>query len=303
MVVCSAGYDLVTLVLEGLCHCGGVGHHLFLVFLEFRLQSLVECDCLCGDAVLERSALHSREYAGVEYLRHLLHNTLRRGESPRIVEILAHEDDPSARPSEGLVRGGCHDMGIFDRVAEQSCGYESGSMGHVHHEDGPDLVGNLAHSCIVPFAGICGSSSYYEFRPRLHGRLFHSVIVYESGLLIETVCHCVVQYSRHVDRGAVSQVASMRQVKSHESVAGLQACHQNCHVGLRPGMRLYVCVFGLEKLAESLYGKLLYLVDHFTTSVISRSRISLRVFVGTYRTESIEHLLADVVFRCYELKP
>ena len=101
--------------------------------------------------MLKRSSLYTGEYARIQYLRHLLDDTLRSDESPRVVEVLAHEDDASSRSSQCLVGGGSHDMGIFDRIAEKSCRDKSCRMGHVDHQDGADLVCYLPHSGPVPF--------------------------------------------------------------------------------------------------------------------------------------------------------
>ena len=51
--------------------------------------------------------------------------------------------------------GGGDDMGIFDRILQQSGGDKSGGVSHVDPKEGADLVSYGAHSLIVPLAGIC----------------------------------------------------------------------------------------------------------------------------------------------------
>ena len=93
----------------------------------------------------------------------------------------------------------------------------------------------------------------------------------------------------------------MREVKSHESVPRLEACHHDGHVRLGSGMRLDIGVFSLEEFADTVYGELFDLVDHFASPVISCSGIAFGVLVRADRTQGFENLVADIVFRGDEL--
>ena len=114
--------------------------------------------------------------------------------------------------------------------------------------------------------------------------LFHVVIVDETGDFVQAVGYGMIQDARHVYRRTVSEVSSVSQIESHERVSRFQACHHYGHVCLGSGMRLYVCIFSTEQLAEPVYGELFYLVYDFTPSVIPGSRISFCVFVRADRT-------------------
>ena len=105
--------------------------------------------------------------------------------------------------------GGCNDVGVFDRVLEQSGRDEAGGVGHIDPEKGSHLVGDGAHPFIVPFTGICRSASDDEFRPALAGSGLHLVVVDHPGLLVETVSHSMIENSGGVDRRAVGEVASL----------------------------------------------------------------------------------------------
>ena len=61
VVVGTAADYLVAPAEELGAHSLGVGDDLGLVFYIFRLLSLIESDCLCGDHVLERTTLDTRE--------------------------------------------------------------------------------------------------------------------------------------------------------------------------------------------------------------------------------------------------
>ena len=101
VVVRTAGDDLVPFVREGLGHSGGVRFHLCLVRLVFRLQSLSEGYGLGRDHMLQRTTLDTREYGGVQQLRHLLDLAFRCLLAPRILEILTQQDDTATRTPQG----------------------------------------------------------------------------------------------------------------------------------------------------------------------------------------------------------
>ena len=98
----------------------------------------------------------------------------------------------------------------------------------------------------------------------------------------------------------MGEVTSVSEVEAHESVAGLEACHQDCHVGLCSRMRLHVSIFCLKNLTEPVDRKLLDLVDYFAAAIVSCSRISLCIFVGADGSERLKYLLAYVVLRSDE---
>ena len=301
VVVGATGDDVVSLLDECLGEGLGVLLDLDLVVTELRLQSLVEGDGLCGDAVLERTALDAREYGGVDHGTHLLDLALRRGDAPGVVEILADEDDAAARTAEGLVRGGCDDVGILHGVLKQTRGDEAGGMCHVDHEDGAYLVGDCAHALPVPFAGICGCAADDELRLVFESLALHVVIINQAGLLVELIADRVIKLTRHVNRRSVSQVAAVCEVKAHEGVAGLQAGEEYRHVGLGAGVGLDICIFGVKKLAETVDGQLLDLVDHLAAAIVAGPGIAFRVLVGTYAAKGLKHLFAYEVFGSYEL--
>ena len=99
----------------------------------------------------------------------------------------------------------------------------------------------------------------------------------------------------------MGEVASVRKVKSHECLARLEAGHHDGHICLRSRVWLYICILGLENLAQSVDGKLFNLVNNLATSVISRTRISFGIFVRADGTKSFQNLLAHIVFRRNQL--
>ena len=131
--------------------------------------------------MLERSALHAGEHAGVKDLAHLLQHALRGGETPGIVEVLAHEDDAAAGTAEGLMGGGSNYVGVFYGVLEETCGNEAGGVGHVNPEDGAHFVGDGSHALVVPLAGVGRCTADDELGLALEGFALHLIVVYAAG--------------------------------------------------------------------------------------------------------------------------
>ena len=65
------------------------------------------------------------------------------------------------------MRGSSHDVSVRDRCGVQPHRHQSGDMGHVHHEPGPDGVGDAAESLEVDNPGVSRVSCHYQLRPVL----------------------------------------------------------------------------------------------------------------------------------------
>jgi len=247
--------------------------------------------------MLERTALDAREDGRIENLRHHLHGALRRREPPRILEVFAHEDNAAARPAQGLVGRRGDDMGVFHGIVEQSGGNEARRVGHVYQQQRPDLVGDLAHALVVPLARVGRRTADDQLRAALFGQTLHGVVVDTPGGLVELIAHGLEILARHIDRRTVREVAAVRQVETHEGVAGLQAGEENGHVGLCARVGLDVGPFGAVDPADALDGQVLHLVHHLAAAVITRCGIALGVLVRKHRAHGLHHLIADEVLR------
>ena len=295
MIVSSAGNHVIALFHKEGGQGLRIGDYLLLVINETRLERLVERHGLRRNAVLERTTLSAREYSGIENLGHFLYNTLRRLESPRVIEVLAHKDDAAARSAQGLVSGGSHYVGIFHGVLEQTGRNHSGSMGHIHHKNGTHLVGNLPHPGVIPLAGVGGSSSDDELRLVLQSEPLHLIVIYQAGVLVQSVSHRLEQHSGHIHRRAVGKMAAVTQVESHKAVTRFQAGELHGHIGLRSRMRLHICILRSVNLLEAVDCELLDLVHNLTTSIISCSGITLGILVCANRAKCLKHLVTDII--------
>ena len=252
--------------------------------------------------MFERAALDTGEYGGVEQLRHHFDLALWGGEFPGVFEIFSHEDHAAAWSAEGFMSGGGHDMAVGHRVVEQSAGNESGGMGDIGQQQGPDLVGDATHPSVIPVTGVGGGAGDDQLWPEGHSLLLHFVIVDHTRFLFNLVGNRLVQDSRRVHRGAMRQVTAVRQVETHKGIAGFQAGHQYRHVGLGARMGLYIGIVGIEEVFGAVDGKLLRNVDILAAAIVSFPGISLGIFVGQAGAHGFQYLVADKVFRCNQLE-
>ncbi len=111
--------------------------------------------------------------------------------------------------------------------------------------------------------------------------------------------YCTTLYSlpEQVDRGAVGQVAAVRQAHAQDGVARLQQRDVHGEVGLGAGVRLHVGVVGAEQFFGAVDGQLLDDVHVFAAAVVALARIAFGVFVGQLGTLRLHHARAGVVLR------
>ena len=100
----------------------------------------------------------------------------------------------------------------------------------------------------------------------------------------------------------MGQVTALGQVKAHKGISGLQAGHDDRHIGLGAGMRLHVGPLCPIDFLDPVDGQLFDLVHHLATAVIALAGIALRILVGTYRAHGLPHILTDIVLRSNEFE-
>ena len=75
---------------------------------------------------------------------------------------------------------------------------------------------------------------------------FDLVVVDHGRVVVDTIWDEVVEHTGDIDRAAVSEVSSMREVHAEDGVAGLQEREIYRGVSLSAGVRLNVRVLGAE---------------------------------------------------------
>ena len=101
------------------------------------------------------------------------------------------------------------DVSVFQRIVQQSGGYEPGGVSHINHKNGAYFIGYFAHAGIVPFARVSRGSADNQFRTFAQGYLFHHVIIDVSGIFFHTVLQRVEHQSGEIYGASVRKVASM----------------------------------------------------------------------------------------------
>ena len=97
------------------------------------------------------------------------------------------------------------------------------------------------------------------------------------------------------------KVTAVGEIQTHKCISRLETSHKHRHICLRTRVRLHICILCIKELAYSVYCKLLNLVHHFTTAIIPCSGITLRIFVGAYGAERLQHLITYKILRSYKL--
>ena len=171
-------------------------------------------------------------------------------------------------------------MRVFHGVVQQPGGDQAGRVRYVHEQQRPHLVGDGAHTFVIPFTRIGRGASDDHLGLALQRLALHGVVVDDARSLVELVAHGVEILTRHVDRRTVRKVASVRQVEPHEGIARLHAGEEYRHVGLCARVGLHVGVFGAVEAADAFDGECLDLVHDLAAAVIAGPGIALGIFVG-----------------------
>ena len=112
-----------------------------LTFAEFLPRSDLEGHCLAGDGMHQGSTLLAGEDVGVGLLIQLQ---------------IVGQDQSRARPGQGLMHRGGHDVCVFHGVRVQAGGDESSEVGHIDPQERADLIGDRAEGCEVQLARVGG---------------------------------------------------------------------------------------------------------------------------------------------------
>mmetsp|Transcript_28254 Transcript_28254/g.91089 ORF Transcript_28254/g.91089 Transcript_28254/m.91089 type:complete len:378 (-) Transcript_28254:641-1774(-) len=166
VVVGAAGGEGVAVVVdEALAEGLDVFFNLLGVGLEGVGLDFPELDGDAGDLVFVGPALEGREDGVVDLVL-------------EAAAVLLEEDDARPRAPEGLVRGRGHDVAVVEGVRRFFRGDEARDVGHVHHQEGAVVVGDLPEASVVPVSGVGGSAADYESRFKNRSHLLQVVEVY-----------------------------------------------------------------------------------------------------------------------------
>ena len=162
-------------------------------------------------------------------------------------------------------------------------------MRHVDHEGRADTIRDGAEALVVPMARIGRAARDDDLRADRLGLALDRVHVDPVRLGVDAVGLHLEPAPRHVDRRAVREVATGREVEPHEGVARLHQGQEHGLVGLRARVRLDVGEAAAEQFGRAPDGEVLGDVDELAAAVVALPRIAFRVFVGHHRALRFEH--------------
>jgi hypothetical protein len=211
-----------------------------------------------------------------------------------------------------MSRGG-HDIGKGDRIkvpGEHVSGHQPGEMGHVDHERGSDLVGDLGQGGEIGVPRICRVSSHDYKRAKLPGLGRDGAVVEEPGGGIDPVAGLVEELPRDVGPEPVGEMPTGVECHPHHALGmkiiaqpvpacGVKVVHvthagpvqgglfdpmsQNGpvgdEVGVDPGVWLDVGMIGTKECLGVVGSQGLDPVDHLAPGVEAMARGALGVLV------------------------
>ena len=297
MVVGATRNNLVASFNECLSHCASVHLHLALVLLIARIECLAERNSLSCDYVFQRTALNTGEYGRVQDLRHFLYDALRSGQTPRVVEVLAHQDDTATRTAQSLVGCRGYNVCILHGVLQQTCCDQTCRMCHINQEQCANLICDLTHTFVVPLATVCRSSTNDQLGFVLHCQSLHCVVIDTTRSLIELITDGLKIHTRHIHRRTVRKVSAVRQIESHKGIARFQNSGKHSHICLCTRVGLNVCILSAVQLAQTVNSQLLDLIHYLTSAIVTCCGIAFCILVSKHRAHSLHNLIANEILR------
>ena len=113
----------------------------------------------------------------------------------------------------------------------------------------------------------------------LQGNLHELVIIDLTCRVVDAVLNRVVDLAREVYPRTVRQVSTVCKAHSHNGVAGLKKCVEDRNVRARSGVWLNVGIRCTKQFLGTLNRQNLCTVNELATTVVTLTRITLRVLV------------------------
>ena len=173
--------------------------------------------------------------------------------------------------------------------------HQAGEMGHVHHEIGAHLIGDLAEGGEINLAGIGAAAGQDQLGLVFAGQGRDLVHVNALVVLAHRVGDRLEPFAGIIGGMAVGEMAARRQVQAHEGVARIEQGVEHFLVGVGAGMGLHIGVRAAEQFAGAVNRQLFGDIDIFAAAIIALAGIAFGVFVGQHRALGFQHRLGDDV--------
>ena len=180
--------------------------------------------------------------------------------------------------------------------------HQTGDMGHIHHEQGINFIGDPSEPGKIDDPRIGAGPGHNHFRFFGKGDALNLFHINPAGFFFYAIGDEVIKLTGKIDAAAVGQMAAMGQIHAQHLVAGLQTGEIDRHIGLTAGMGLHIGVFGTKEFHGPGNGQRFNFVRIFAAAVIAFAGVAFRIFVGKNGALGFKHGGADDVFRGDELK-
>ena len=202
------------------------------------------------------------------------------------------------RPAQSLVDGRGDDIGMRNRGGMQACSNQACEVRHIDPQRRTDLVRNFAERSEVKVTRV-GRPSRDQHAGTLTKRGLANLFRLDAhGLRINLVTNSVVVLTREVDAHAVSEVATMREGETEESISHVRHCHESRRIRLRTRVRLDVDIVRADKnFLRARNRKGLRNIDELASTVVAATRVALGVLVGQDRSLRFKNRARNKVLR------
>ena len=172
----------------------------------------------------------------------------------------------------------------------------------VRHGVCAHVAGYLPDALEIDYARIGRRAAQYQLGLVLVRQPLKLVVIDLLGFRIDAVRNYFVAAAGKVERVAVRQVASVREVHAEDRVAVIERGQIDGHVGLRPRVRLDVDMLAAEDLPRALFGQVFGHVDILAAAVVTLAGIAFGILIRQYRPDRFEHRLGNEILRSDHLK-
>ena len=166
---------------------------------------------------------------------------------------------------------------------------QTGDVGHVHHQQGADAVGDGAQAREVEETRVGAGAGHDQLGLVFLGQTFHLVVVDLFRLRVDAVVVEVVELARTVEPESVAQMAAVIQLEGQHAVARLEQGQIDRFIGLCAGMGLHIGVVGPEQRLDPLSGDLLGHVHKLAAAIVAPAGIAFCIFVGEDAAHGRQH--------------
>jgi len=285
MVVRAARRHAVSMIREGRRQGLRIRHHLPAILPELWLQGLTKRHSLGRDHVHQGAALHAREHRFVDLLCEF---------------FVVREDEPTARPPQGLVRGGGHDVRMREGRWVRPRSAQPGDVRNVRHQQCAALIGDCAEARKINDPRVRRIAHHDDLGPGLKTNAAGFIKVDPlklrmSLVIVQRVVHWLEELARKIDLHSVRKVPAVLQQQARERVPWLQHRLHHRLVRLSPRVRLHIRELRPEQPLRTLLRDALNPIVVYTPLVVPRSRIPLGVLVRKARSHGRHHRRRNMV--------